>query len=228
MGGDVPQIIRSKHHAPANLVLDSEINLHRARCLVVRSEQVDSVTVWPRVTRSADVCGIRPKSSSARRGLKLRLECRKLGLHLTDRRTADVSKIDRCGKGQLLWHPISAGRLEIQKAALLQPPRPVKKNVVPDRVLVEQTNSTPQYRLSVTGRVPCQSKLRSEILVGLVYPILQSGIELIVVSGERRNRRQIAVSSAGITHVTQPVSHSQIRSDLPGVTRVERNAIIGS
>ena len=65
-------------------------------------------------------------------------------------------------------------------------------------------------------------------MIGLVHPIAQAGIELVVELIQSGNRSEVAVGSACVTHIAQAQRQSEVRVHLPRIAQVQRKAIVGT
>ena len=71
-------------------------------------------------------------------------------------------------------------RLEAQEKPFLQARGRIKQDVVPNRVLVEESNAPPDHSLSIAAGIPGKAELGSKIEIGLMHCVPEAAVELIV------------------------------------------------
>ncbi len=108
------------------------------------------------------------------------------------------------------------------ECASLETRRTVKQNVVPDHVLVEETNATTDNGLAILVGIPCKSDLRGKVQVRLLYAIAIAWECCVDI----RIGRKVAVGTSGVAIITKTQAEGKIRLDFPGIAHVETDAVV--
>ena len=65
-------------------------------------------------------------------------------------------------------------------------------------------------------------------MIGLVYRIPESRVELVIELVQRRDGAEIAIGAAGVAHIAQADRQSKVGVYFPRIPNVPRKAVVGT
>src|SRR5215510_7831772 len=100
--------------------------------------------------------------------------------------------------------------------------RAVEEGVVDYVRVIKNARAAADYSLAVTAKIPGEAGLRGE-KVGRAVDL--SG-QILAELGQLRRARQVVVGKVAVEVITQPEVEREVRFDLPGVLRIQAEAVV--